>query len=231
MVAKSLGDQDLCGSIDKIWSLWLPMWVKQDHKPPKNGNGIHTTYKNGDDWGMVYDIVLLTLLHVWSLFSIPENFDFGHIADRQIPLQAASLCFLLTPKSDQVVVISDISNKTRYIAIIKEITSTYVYIYMCVFILPYFHPWCCHASFYVDPTHKPHRGASTLRQRISPPRSIATVQHMRRFGWHPGNHWPLGGPLKGPLNSWLFRGKPWKEPWNISGAVKYPSYPKLLLRT
>jgi hypothetical protein len=30
------------------------MWVKQDHKPPKNGNGIHTTYKNGDDWGMVH---------------------------------------------------------------------------------------------------------------------------------------------------------------------------------
>ena len=34
------------------------MWVKQCHKPAMTwndmtGNGKHTAYKNGDDWGMV----------------------------------------------------------------------------------------------------------------------------------------------------------------------------------
>ena len=31
------------------------MWEKTCHKPPMTGNGNHTTYKNGDDWGMVSD--------------------------------------------------------------------------------------------------------------------------------------------------------------------------------
>ena len=29
------------------------MWVKKCHKQPMTGNGKNTTYKNGDDWGMV----------------------------------------------------------------------------------------------------------------------------------------------------------------------------------
>jgi len=31
----------------------LVMWVKQGHKPAMTRNGETTTYKPGDDWGMV----------------------------------------------------------------------------------------------------------------------------------------------------------------------------------
>ena len=29
------------------------MWLKQYHELPMTGNGHHTTYENGDNWGMV----------------------------------------------------------------------------------------------------------------------------------------------------------------------------------
>jgi len=51
------------------------MWVKQCHKPPMTGNGNHTTYNNGDDWGMVYDIIFTNIIK-----------DDSPIIDGRIPL-------------------------------------------------------------------------------------------------------------------------------------------------
>ena len=41
-------------------TIWLSNVGKTSHKPRIFGNGNHTTYKGGDDWGMVYGIVLAT---------------------------------------------------------------------------------------------------------------------------------------------------------------------------
>ena len=41
------------------------MWLKQYHKLPMTGNGKHTTYQNGDDWGPSYIIWIGIVIEWW----------------------------------------------------------------------------------------------------------------------------------------------------------------------
>ena len=62
------------------------MWVTQCHKPPKFGIGLYIPpIIHPDDWGVVYEIVLSTLIsivfiHVYPLYpkDIPILFPFYH---------------------------------------------------------------------------------------------------------------------------------------------------------
>jgi hypothetical protein len=43
---------------------------------PMTGNGKHSTYKNGDDWGMVFGIVLTTFNKTMNLLNEVETIKF-----------------------------------------------------------------------------------------------------------------------------------------------------------
>ena len=44
------------------------MCLKQCHIPPKTGNGKHSTY-NGDEWGMVYDFILIAFIPITAQYT------------------------------------------------------------------------------------------------------------------------------------------------------------------
>ena len=57
----------------KIYLHLLVMWVKQSHKPPMTGNGLHqyATYKHGD-WGMV-NMTLFHPRHIVCLYHLESH--------------------------------------------------------------------------------------------------------------------------------------------------------------
>ena len=78
------------------WSRIGIVWVKQYHTQPFNsGNGKHTSYKNGDGWGMVYEIVFVASSSDFSGQTAPGCFSLVVSEWAQVP---KFCCFLLGRK-------------------------------------------------------------------------------------------------------------------------------------
>ena len=59
------------------------MWLKRCHKPAMTGNGQHATYKNGDDWGMVYYCFThmnMNIIYIYILYMVHDVHHNVHIS-------------------------------------------------------------------------------------------------------------------------------------------------------
>ena len=68
------------------------MWFEHCHKPPMTGNGKHTTYKNGDDWGMVY----CCFTHINYEKRITRSLIYYLISDNNILMDDSLIIFVRT---------------------------------------------------------------------------------------------------------------------------------------
>ena len=63
------GDNPKTYAVNGTWMDFDFMWLKQCHKPPMTGNGVHIPPKKMVILGMVYDIVSTTLSDLMNLLT------------------------------------------------------------------------------------------------------------------------------------------------------------------
>ena len=113
-------------------------WVKQCHKPSVTGNGTNpwnTTYKNGNDWGMVYgnDLPTLGQFHRITI-AIVGTYLYCSFALRHHLVKSANDCLNRQNDSDEAKEARDgwaqgILNKSVYTTRVFY-RMIYIYIYM-----------------------------------------------------------------------------------------------------